>query len=309
MSGGFNLDDYVTVAERIEQFYAKFPDGSLQAQVVEMSERLVVVRAEAYRNPDDPRPGIAHSSLIIPGSTPYTKGSELENAETSAVGRAIALLGFGVKKSIASRNEIEAKGGTIAAPQSSADGSLSGIAKITDKQNSDGQLRQTPDGHTLGFRLQARAGDKGALLVEAHDPIASELAAIRDRWFNQPVTCWGRLEPRTFDKGQQKIAYQALVLSRIQTPAGVIPSEPAASEGAPTEPVTEREDGEALGAQPSTAEAGDGTSEQGSQPELAAAVCGNESPYGDGLTCDLLAHHRGNHKNVAAPFPTTWDAR
>jgi hypothetical protein len=69
----------------------------------------VVVKAYAYRTPDDPRPGIGHSSLTIPGATPYTRGSELENAETSAWGRALAALGFEVKKAIASADEVRSK--------------------------------------------------------------------------------------------------------------------------------------------------------------------------------------------------------
>lgn len=293
---GFNLDDYVTVAERVEQFYGKFPDGSLQAEVVEMSERLVVVRAYAYRSADDPRPGIAHSSLIIPGSTPYTKGSELENAETSAVGRAIALLGFGVKKSLASRNELEAKG---AQPEPAHEGSLVGIAKVGDRASSDGQLRQTPDGHRLGFRLSPREGDRGAILVEVNDPLASELAAVREQWFNQPVTCWGLIEPREFTpKGKTKpVTYQALVLSKMQYPTGIIPAEPTddvprlvpdAAGGDVVEPT----------ADPSApTDTPDGP------------LCDSQSPYGDNAGCELLQGHKGPHKVLSRAFPETWTDR
>ena len=69
----------------------------------------MTIKAYAYRMPEDQRPGIGHSSLEIPGSTPYTKGSEIENAETSAWGRAIAALGFEVKRGIASREEVANK--------------------------------------------------------------------------------------------------------------------------------------------------------------------------------------------------------
>ena len=112
MSGGFNMDDYVGVNERIIAFREKYPEGVLQSEIIELSEKRVVIRALAYRTPDDIRPGIGHSALGIPGTTPYTRGSELENAETSAWGRAIAALGFEVKKSVASRNEIESKSGS-----------------------------------------------------------------------------------------------------------------------------------------------------------------------------------------------------
>lgn len=103
------LKDYVQVNERIIAFYAKFPDGSLQSEVVTLTDKLVVIKGYAYRSPSDPRPGIGHSSMMIPGTTPYTEDSEVENAETSAWGRALAALGFEVKRSVASRQEIENK--------------------------------------------------------------------------------------------------------------------------------------------------------------------------------------------------------
>ena len=30
----FNLDDYVQVNERIEKFYEKYPDGSIQTEII-----------------------------------------------------------------------------------------------------------------------------------------------------------------------------------------------------------------------------------------------------------------------------------
>ena len=106
---GFDMDGYVPVAERIDAFVAKHPEGSLQSEIVELTESRVTVKAYAYRSPDDPRPGIGHSSLDIPGKTSFTRGSEIENAETSAWGRAIASLGFEVKRGIASREEARNK--------------------------------------------------------------------------------------------------------------------------------------------------------------------------------------------------------
>ena len=47
--------------------------------------------------------------MCIPGKTPYTRDSEVENAETSAVGRALAMMGFEVRKGVASRQEVANK--------------------------------------------------------------------------------------------------------------------------------------------------------------------------------------------------------
>jgi len=106
---GFDMRDYVPVNERIAAFYEQHPEGSLQSEIVELTSDRVTVKAYAYRSDADPRPGIGHSSLVIPGATPYTRGSEIENAETSAWGRAIAALGFEVKRGLATAEEVRNK--------------------------------------------------------------------------------------------------------------------------------------------------------------------------------------------------------
>jgi hypothetical protein len=103
------MADYIPVADRIGAFYDKHPEGSIQSEMVELTDSRVVMRAYAYRTPDDPRPGIGYSSMNIPGSTSFTRGSEVENCETSAWGRAIAALGFEVKRGIATAEEVRNK--------------------------------------------------------------------------------------------------------------------------------------------------------------------------------------------------------
>lgn len=109
---GFELsDDYVDVAERITEFRDKHPDGSFQQLKLEFvkvaGKDWVVYTAAAYRDPDDKRPGQGTAWEEIPGRTPYTKGSEVQNAETSAWGRAIvAALAADTKRGIASAQEV-----------------------------------------------------------------------------------------------------------------------------------------------------------------------------------------------------------
>jgi hypothetical protein len=79
----------------------------------------VVFTAALYRTPEDLLPAVGIAWEEIPGRTPYTKGSELMNAETSAWGRACIAAGIPSKK-IASfeevRNRIEPKAETVAKP-------------------------------------------------------------------------------------------------------------------------------------------------------------------------------------------------
>jgi hypothetical protein len=105
------MSDYIEVKDRIQAFYAKYPEGSLQSEyeVVTIGDKTwVVVKSYAYRTPDDPRPGIGHAWEAYPGSTPFTRTSELMVGETSSWGRATASLGIAVSKSIASKNEVRA---------------------------------------------------------------------------------------------------------------------------------------------------------------------------------------------------------
>ncbi len=106
----WNADDYVDVAERIREFNAKYPEGTLQSliqpEIVQVGDKtFVLYGAAAYRTPDDQRPGIGWAWEPVPGPTNFTRDSEVQNAETSAWGRAIVALGFETKK-IASANEV-----------------------------------------------------------------------------------------------------------------------------------------------------------------------------------------------------------
>jgi hypothetical protein len=106
---GFDLSNYVEVADRLREFYEKHPGGRVITSIIELTEKRVVVKAEVYRETAHLVPsGAGHSALAIPGITPYTKGAELENAETSAIGRALVAAGLASKK-IASADEIRAK--------------------------------------------------------------------------------------------------------------------------------------------------------------------------------------------------------
>lgn len=106
----FNTEDYVTVPERIALFFAKYPTGSFEVvnvQAMEMNgQDYLLYIAAAYRTPDDPRPSHGTAWELVPGPTPFTRGSEAQNAETSAIGRAIANLGIGANRSIASAEDI-----------------------------------------------------------------------------------------------------------------------------------------------------------------------------------------------------------
>lgn len=107
----FDLEGYTTVQERLTLFYAKYPEGSIQFEfmgVLEANPEMMWGIARAYRTPDDVRPGIGTAAELIQGKTPYSKGSEIQNLESSCWGRSVGSLGLGLTKGIATKQEIQA---------------------------------------------------------------------------------------------------------------------------------------------------------------------------------------------------------
>jgi hypothetical protein len=104
----FNPDEYVTVNERITLFYQKYPNGRIIPSIVEHDREtgFVLVRAEVYREPDDALPAAAGHAYELKSAGHVQAGSYVEVCETSAVGRALALLGFEVRRGVASREEV-----------------------------------------------------------------------------------------------------------------------------------------------------------------------------------------------------------
>ena len=105
----FDIQNYTTVQERVTEFYTRYPDGSIQFEfmgVMDGDPSKMWGVASAYRTADDTRPGVGTASEFIDGKSPYTKGSELQNLETSAWGRALASLGIGTSKGLSSKEEI-----------------------------------------------------------------------------------------------------------------------------------------------------------------------------------------------------------
>jgi len=113
----FDLGNYTTVNDRLLELFQKYPDARIQnsrPEVVTFDAReWWLVTTTIWRNPDDTVPVIA-SAAEPKGTTPYTRDSEMMNAETSAIGRAILLVGgIGIRAggSMASANEVVNRGG------------------------------------------------------------------------------------------------------------------------------------------------------------------------------------------------------
>lgn len=104
----FNLENYATVQERIAQFYTENPDGSIRTRLVKLEGPVVVFEARVFRSPADVAAGVYSSGWAheLEGRTPVNKTSHVENCETSAIGRALANLGYATDANRPSRAEM-----------------------------------------------------------------------------------------------------------------------------------------------------------------------------------------------------------
>ena len=101
------LGDYAPVADRLELFYAKYPTGRITTKLMPATDREVVVKAFVYRQAEDKLPASTGLASERVGDGEINMHSCLENTETSAIGRALANLGFAASRRRPSREEME----------------------------------------------------------------------------------------------------------------------------------------------------------------------------------------------------------
>ena len=108
-----SLNSYVDVAARLALAYERWPELRLVEQapiVVDMDgHKFIQITITAWRTPDDPVPCTASAWEPFPGTTPYTRNSEMMNCSTSAAGRVLGLMGIGSKASISSADEVHVR--------------------------------------------------------------------------------------------------------------------------------------------------------------------------------------------------------
>ena len=99
--------EYIQVNERIMYFWREFigdKQGQIVTTLLSMEDGVCVFRADIIIDGTIVATGHAYEKE---GSTFINKTSYVENCETSAVGRALGLLGIGIDTSIASAEEVQ----------------------------------------------------------------------------------------------------------------------------------------------------------------------------------------------------------
>jgi hypothetical protein len=123
-----------------------------------------------YRDVDDALPAIATAAEPYPGKTPYTKNSEFMVGMTSALGRALGYMGFGVNKSIASKNEVLARqedDGDIVRPERTR--AVAGSKAVANDQAPSGNFASAKQINFIKALAKGREYDEGELLEKLHE--------------------------------------------------------------------------------------------------------------------------------------------
>jgi len=103
--------DYVMVKDRVIHFNKEHPNGCIQSKLIDRIDgtdypNIVIFEATVIPDVDKPERFFnGHAEEEI-GSSQINKTSALENCETSAIGRALAMMGIGVEESFASGDEV-----------------------------------------------------------------------------------------------------------------------------------------------------------------------------------------------------------
>jgi hypothetical protein len=171
----FNIDNYVDVPTRLTEALKKYPNLRIQetdAQVVTMPDGSCFYRCTVtvYRDVDDALPAIATAAEPYPGKTPYTKNSEFMVGMTSALGRALGYMGFGVNKSIASKNEVLARqenDGDIVRPERTS--AVAGSKAVLNDAAPSGNFASAKQINFIKALAKGLELDEGGLLLKLHE--------------------------------------------------------------------------------------------------------------------------------------------
>lgn len=97
--------EYAEVNQRIKAFRMVCPNGSINTEIVQMAEGVVTMRA-TVTDANGMVLGVGHAQEKETSSY-INKTSYIENCETSAVGRALGMCGFGIDTSVCSAEELQ----------------------------------------------------------------------------------------------------------------------------------------------------------------------------------------------------------
>lgn len=99
--------EYAEVNQRVKAFRTLYPEGFITTEILCREGGLCIIRATVGHYADGKSVILATGTAYEKeGSSQINRTSYIENCETSAVGRALGMAGFGIDTSIASADEM-----------------------------------------------------------------------------------------------------------------------------------------------------------------------------------------------------------
>ncbi len=102
----FDLSQYETVDDRLHRWWKEYADGRVETELIEASNSRFIVLCKLYKTEADAKPCATGLALETVSDRGVNANFALPNAETSAIGRALANAGFSAKGKRPSREEM-----------------------------------------------------------------------------------------------------------------------------------------------------------------------------------------------------------
>lgn len=176
--------DYAEVNQRVKAFRQVHPNGTITTEIVSLQDGVVLMKATILD--DDQRliaTGLAYEKE---NSTFINKTSFIENCETSAVGRALGMCGFGIDVSIASKEEVE----------NAQANQTKGVKKVKEEpvkgQNETKQTKMSEETSKVIFNLEETL--KSWLVKKFKLESLGELSEEQAQWFIDQMKKKGKMK-------------------------------------------------------------------------------------------------------------------
>lgn len=184
MGDKFALNGYVDVASRLRLALMTHPQLTVNENPPEIrfigDRCFIEVMVTVHRGPDDPAPVTAHAWEPFPGRTPYTRDSEMMNASTSALGRALGFMGFGIDRSLATVDEIRNRDGATDVPVEAP------VRPVQAPQPSDMATDGPPPTERQLKTIHAMCRERGVAFEEFTPTTADDASRLIERLQSMP---------------------------------------------------------------------------------------------------------------------------
>jgi hypothetical protein len=97
--------EYVMVNERIKYFRLFYPDWSIETKIIDVDKDSIII--QAFIKDDKGCIKSSGTAQEYRNASTINKTSYVENCETSAIGRALGIMGIGIETAIASAEEMK----------------------------------------------------------------------------------------------------------------------------------------------------------------------------------------------------------